>query len=221
MPFEKIHNKFGKNILGVHKKSSNFAAKCELGRPPVLNFITILALKYFNRLKPLPSDRLLGEVYEVDKSLFIDGHRSWQKFIHNSLQNLNSTSLDFDINKINQLLTDQHSKVILNKLQHLSIQEHDNKLFLFANIISIQKILFYKSDYLSLKLPVNITRELTKLRLSSHSLLIEKGRYFRPKIKRENRLCSQCNQIEEEQHFLIHCTKFANARKLLLKKIEH
>jgi superfamily I DNA and/or RNA helicase len=79
-----------------------------------------------------------------------------------------------DINKINQLLTDQHSKVILNKLQHLSTQEHDNKLFFFANIISIQMILFYKSDYLSLKLPVNITRELTKLRLSSHSLLIEK-----------------------------------------------
>jgi hypothetical protein len=75
--------------------------------------------KYLQRkivyyLKQLPSDRLLGEVYEVDKSLFIDGHRSWQKF-----------------NKINQLLTDQHSKVILNKLQHLSTQEHqehDNKL---------------------------------------------------------------------------------------------
>ena len=77
LPFEKIHNKFCKNILGVHKKSSNFAAKCELGRQPVLNFIIILALKYFNRLKQLPSDRLLGEVYEVDKSLFIDGHRSW------------------------------------------------------------------------------------------------------------------------------------------------
>jgi hypothetical protein len=87
---------------------------------------------------------LLGGVYEVhvDKSLFIDGHRSWQKFIHNSLQNLNLTSLDFDINKINQLLTDQHSKVILNKLQHLSTKEHDNKLFFFA--ISIKKILFYK-----------------------------------------------------------------------------
>jgi hypothetical protein len=62
-------------------------------------------------------------------------------------------------------------------------------------------------------LRVNIIRELTKLILSSHSLLIEKGRYFRPKIKRENRLYSQCNQIEDE---LIHCTKFANGRKLLI-----
>jgi hypothetical protein len=65
------------------------------------------------------------------------------------------TSLDFDINKINQLLTDQHSKVTLNKLQHLSTQEHDNKLFFFANIYQKDFIL---QDYLSLKLPVNITQ---------------------------------------------------------------
>ena len=74
--------------------------------------------------------------------------------------------------KINQMLTDQHSKVILNKLQHLYTQEHDNKLFFFANIYPKD---FIFQDYLSLKLPVNITRELTKLRLSSHPLLIEKG----------------------------------------------
>ena len=79
--------------------------------------------------------------------------------------------MDFDINKINQLLTDQHSKVTLNKLQHLSTQEHDNKLFFFANIYPKDFILQY---YLSLKLPVNITRELTKLRLSSHYSLLKK-----------------------------------------------
>ena len=73
--------------------------------------------------------------------------------------------------KINQLLTDQHSKVTLNKLQHLSTQEHDNKLFFFANIYPKDFILQY---YLSLKLPVNITRELTKLRLSSHYSLLKK-----------------------------------------------
>jgi hypothetical protein len=33
---------------------------------------------------------------------------------------------------------------------------------------------FILQDYLSIKLPVNIIRELTKLRLSSHPLLIEK-----------------------------------------------
>ena len=92
------------------------------------------------------------------------------KNLFTTLQNLNLTSLDFNINKINQMLTDQHSKVIY-KLQHLSTREHDNKLFFFANIYPKDFIL---QDYLSLKLPVNITRELTKLRLSSHPVLIEK-----------------------------------------------
>jgi hypothetical protein len=69
------------------------------------------------------------------------------------------------------MLTDHHSKVILNKLQYLYTWEHDNKLFFFANIHPKDFIL---QDYLSLKLPVYITRELTKLRLSSHSLLIVK-----------------------------------------------
>ena len=49
LPFEKIHDRCCKNILGVHNKSSNFAPKCELGRQPVLNSITILALKYFQK----------------------------------------------------------------------------------------------------------------------------------------------------------------------------
>ena len=38
---------------------------------------------------------------------FIDGHRSWPKFIHNSLQNLNLTTCSLILNKISQLLTDQ------------------------------------------------------------------------------------------------------------------
>ena len=45
LPFEKIHNRFCKYlhfVLGVHKKSSNFASRCELGRLPLLSFITKL-----------------------------------------------------------------------------------------------------------------------------------------------------------------------------------
>ena len=86
LPFEKIQNKFCKHILNVNRKSSNLAVKCELGRKPVINFITYLALKYYNRLKQLPCDRFLHEVFETDKALFDEGHRSWFKFIDGSIQ---------------------------------------------------------------------------------------------------------------------------------------
>lgn len=44
---------------------------------------------------------------------------------------------------------------------------------------------------------------ITKFRLSDHSLLIEKGRYF--KIPREERLCHKCKILEDEKHFLLYC----------------
>ena len=36
---------------------------------------------------------------------------------------------------------------------------------------------------------------------------------------RENTLCSQCIQIEDEKHFRIHCTQYVDVRKLLFQKL--
>jgi hypothetical protein len=53
-------------------------------------------------------------------------------------------------------------------------------------------------SYLNNNLPKSIVKHLTNLRISVHTLLIEKGRYHRPKISRNLRLCSSCNKIEDE-----------------------
>ena len=51
--------------------------------------------------------------------------------------------------------------------------------------------------------------------ISAHTLLIEKGRYFRPKLCRNLRLCSLCNKIENEEHFLLFCRKHDTLRSNL------
>ena len=61
-------------------------------------------------------------------------------------------------------------------------------------------------------------RNITKLRISDHSLLIEKGRHL--KIPREQRLCTKCKIIEDEEHFLFHCKLNVDLRASLIKKIE-
>ena len=48
---------------------------------------------------------------------------------------------------------------------------------------------------------VNKLKNLQKNRINAHDLLIESGRYFRPRIPREQRICVQCNQVEDEEHF--------------------
>ena len=54
---------------------------------------------------------------------------------------------------------------------------------------------------------------ITKWRLSSHSLRIEKGRYTSPLTPRHERTCSVCPlAIEDEQHVLFNCPLYSNIR---------
>ena len=55
---------------------------------------------------------------------------------------------------------------------------------------------------------------LTKLRLSNHTLMIEKGRHLG--LQENQRLCPFCdNKVENEHHFVIECSTFDEIRKAL------
>ena len=52
----------------------------------------------------------------------------------------------------------------------------------------------------------NRGKSLTRLRISAHTLEIERGRY--KKLKIEEQLCKTCLKIEDEPHFLLDCNLF-------------
>ena len=60
-------------------------------------------------------------------------------------------------------------------------------------------------------LPLNLRKNLTRLRISSHRLPIETGRYERPIIPRNERYCKVCTtsgypkRIGDESHLLFQC----------------
>ena len=59
---------------------------------------------------------------------------------------------------------------------------------------------------------------ITKIRLSSHLFLIERGRWGSNSLARNERLCQICNCIEDEFHVLVECPMFNNERAGLLNK---
>ena len=71
---------------------------------------------------------------------------------------------------------------------------------------------FCYEDYLDKCLNDKHRKSFTRLRISSHSLEIETGRYNG--VERSNRLCKLCDQnlVESEYHFLLCCTKFSAIR---------
>ena len=61
---------------------------------------------------------------------------------------------------------------------------------------------------------------LTRLRVGSHRLAIELGRYHKPKpLPIKERLCDLCNIVEDEYHFLCICPKYIAQRQEMEKKL--
>ena len=62
---------------------------------------------------------------------------------------------------------------------------------------------------------------LVKLRLGVLTLQIETGRFQRPRLPAEVRLCVICNngEVEDEAHFLLRCAAYRRQRLILLDKL--
>ena len=54
---------------------------------------------------------------------------------------------------------------------------------------------------------------LARFMASSHRLGVETGRWARPIIPFEQRLCENCQKLYDEYHFLLECTKLSELRK--------
>ena len=55
-------------------------------------------------------------------------------------------------------------------------------------------------------------RIISRWRLSNHRLKIETGRYSRPYVPRERRLCVTCNLLEDEAHVIFICPLYRTIR---------
>ena len=62
--FEVFHIGILKQMLGLHKKTTNIAVLLELGRHPMTTTITFQAIKYFLRLPTINPYSLLNLLYQ-------------------------------------------------------------------------------------------------------------------------------------------------------------
>lgn len=154
------------------------------------------------------------DVYKCDKKLQASGSKSW---IGSAIQLENKFNIDTDNTDMKLIKTEinnNSNQSVLNHLQYLRNSSED-KLNFFSNVYHT----FQLQPYLKIGLDKSITKHLTALRISSHTLRIERGRYTRPKTPRPERLCLVCNSVEDEVHFLLHCKKATN-RKLILNSVD-
>ena len=92
--------------------------------------------------------------------------------------------------------------------------ENSTRASLYKNIAE-----FRMQPYLEILSVFKFCQSFTRLRVSSHRLQIESGRWVKPnRIPVNERLCSFCDVLEDEFHFVLECRQYENLRKQYIPK---
>ena len=183
-----------------------------------------MIIKYLLRFKTIKKERLLFKAYQ-EQIESINEQKNW---IYNAKNILDRSGLSYIfINHTNSTDVISQKRIketaihLTNRIKNIfeqnimyhiySKSEHgEGKLIFYGKL----KDRYNKENYLNIK-NVEYRKLLSNIRMSSHKLQIEIGRY--KNIERENRLCEQCNmkKIETEEYFLLECTAYNHPREIV------
>ena len=95
-----------------------------------------------------------------------------------------------------------------------------SKIAYVNNVVQRNQNVFEISEYLLQIKNRKYRQILSKFRLSSHQLAIEKGRHIN--IERNQRKCPFCtSDIEDEFHFILICPEYIDLRKTYIHKYSY
>ena len=225
---EKLNNKICKYLLGVHKYSSNFAAKGDLGSHGLLLQCLQQSMKYWARFldEHMDHESLVYKSYmeNVNNLRSNSNCANWSSYVSSILckfglsQTWDNQNLNNYRGKENFFTT--FKDIVIKKYEsdwEQVVTNNDGKLRLYK----LFKTQFSTENYLLCN-KFDSRKYFSRLRTSAHRLNIETGRHKRPPIPRESRTCNFCNNdsVEDECHFLLECTLTSELRSSLFKKLD-
>ena len=195
---------FLRQILGVHKKTTNLGLLAETGKFPICLKIFSHIMKYWMRVSTT-SKKMLKQAYLVNCTEYENGNRNWMKIVKflkvftDTNENISSSQ---DIEKKAKIFKSKIHTKYTNWWKSQAVVTGENKLDFYYKY----KKTFKFESYLD-NIPKNLRRGITKLRLSCHSFPVETLRYSKENIKRKDRLCKVCNlkEVGDEEHFMKKC----------------
>ena len=196
---EKFHSKVCKQALQVNKRANNLAVRLEMGRYPLLIYIYNQILNYYVSL--LNSNKLVSKVIFYAQ----DQHTDSNSWLNTTIKIANSCSITFS-------KTVDGEKYIANKNVKETLKNMYNQR-IADSVLQYSKLELYGKvkknnvyeHYLTSVKNANLRRALTKYRICSHNLPIEKLRYSN--TERQDRICHLChNGIGDEKHYFMFCS---------------
>ena len=211
-PIETTHMRFCKELLGVQRQTTNIGVLLELGRVPIMLHGKKNCIKNWGRIDILGKANKLN-LWSHQNSL--ENKIKWTMSVTDCLNQMGIGG--GNRNKLVHEAAMKRMKDIFHQEAFAELNRDGSKLRTYAKL----KIEQGYEKYLSNIKNVEKRSALTKIRLSNHDLMIEKGRHQKLDINQRN--CPFChgNLLEDESHFLLTCDIFSFLRNDLLRETAH
>ena len=202
-----VHMKFLKQLLGVQIQTSNIGVLLETGRVPLMAYAVKNCVKNWYRIA---IDKNCNPLTYASFENIVNQELGW----HENMKSLfNHTGLGYLMNgDINNPETEVFRRIvdIFHQKSLAEIATENSKLRTY----SLFKREIREEPYLRKVKNVKDRISMTKLRLSNHKLMIEKGRHLNLGIN--ERICPFCPSIEDEGHFILKCHVYNELRNDLI-----
>ena len=216
---ERVHLHFCKNILGVKKTTSTDFVYGELGRMPLQNRRVYDIIIFWIKLLFQSEQKYTKKVYLLLKS-DLDEHpnvKNWCSMLRDMLGNLGfyEAWLFQDVGDSKTFLSLVKQRIKDNFIQNWNERiSNMSRSYLYTHMSCFQF-----QTYLDILMIDKFRTSFTKLRVSSHRLFIETGRWEKPNsIPLDERLCTNCNVLEDEFHFVCECIFYNDLRRTYIPK---
>ena len=221
-PIENVYMKFCKELLGVQKQTTNIGVLLELGKTPIMLNAKKNCIKNWCRIhKKKMANAIVLKAHKTS----IENNLPWPTAVKNCLNGIgigsesNITDIVIDSESdITDIPTAAFEKLkdIFHQESFFAISNEESKLRTYAKL----KTSIGMEKYLDLIVNTDERAAISKIRLSNHDLMIEKGRHQKPTLKKELRFCPFCkNEVETEQHFILKCNTFNPIRTHFMMEI--
>ena len=213
---ERVHLQFCKKLLSVKQCTQNDFVYGELGRCSFQLTRYRNIIKYWLKILHCSEIKYVRIIYNMlyNDCINFPNKVTWVTLLRDLLGNLGFMDVWLQqsvgdrvlfLNLVKQRLTDQF-------IQNWNSRLNDSTRALFYRNFS-----FGYKTYLDFVSVGKHRFALSRLRLSSHRLEVETGRWARPNATPfEERRCTSCHSLEDEFHFVLECSRYNDLRTIYI-----
>ena len=216
-----VQNKAAKSFMSVGRYTSNTAVRGDMGWTSCFTKQRTACVRLLCRILRSDDTRLTRRITEWTTNR----QKTWYTKVKTFVQTIDANDIVNDI----RLSAKTVMRTICERYKTIDNDEFIRDLFNDTNnIVNGNKLRTYRlykntvktEKYLRLQIPKRVRRTVALFRSGSLPLAIETGRYARPRIPIDDRLCKHCdiNEVESERHFMMVCPLYDDMRFELFEK---